>query len=194
MAKPPPRTRSPRNSAKTADPQALPELGDDPFLLDLDALSALVTETALRRAMVLYKKHYVTEVHVDGRGGDDPTLRAEVAGDQEDSSVLLALDGGGHLHATCSCGAFDDGRLCEHAAAALLAYGDVPRTAPQKSQTASQAARQLRVQAGQREVSVQHLSGAPEFGTWSAKSVLSTAIYTHPSDEDLLRSVQSLIC
>ncbi len=26
------------------------------------------------------------------------------------------------------------------------------------------------------------------------KSVLSTAIYTHPSDEDLLRSVQSLIC
>ncbi len=175
------RPRQPRPSANsTADAQARPELADDPFLVDLDALSALLTETALRQAMVLFKKHYVTEVYVDGPRGGDPVLHGEVAGEISDSHVSIGLDGLGALHATCTCGAFDNGRLCEHAAATLLAHGDAPRTSSLKSLTASQAALQLRVQAGQREVAVQHLAGAPAFGTWSAKSVLSTAAALRP--------------
>lgn len=186
MAKPKTAPRAQRRTAKTPDAQALPELGDDPFLLDLDGLSALLTETALRQAMILFKKHYVTEVFVEGARGDDPVLHGEVAGDVSDCQVAIGLSGGGRLgvvgglYASCSCGAYTDGRLCEHAGATLLAHGDEPRTSSQQSLSASQAALQLRVQAGQREVAVQHLSGAQEFGTWSAKSVLSTAAALRP--------------
>lgn len=175
------RPRQPRPAAAAApETQAQPEWADDPFLVDLDTLSALLTETALRQAMVLFKKHYVTEVYVEGPRGSDPVLHGEVAGELSDSHVSIGLDGRGALYATCTCGAFDDGRFCEHAAAALLAHGDAPRTHAPKSQSASQAALQLRVLAGQREVEVHHLAGAPAFGTWSAKSVLSTAAALRP--------------
>ncbi|MBM4343386.1 MAG: DEAD/DEAH box helicase [Deltaproteobacteria bacterium] len=149
---------------------------DDPFQLDLDALAPLCSETALREAMRLWHKHYVTHV---GLADDAGTLilHGDVSGDSFDTSytVTLSLDGSAQVVASCDCSPSWRKDLCTHAIAVLLAHGDRPTTTKHAAMSARDRAKAEREDLGRRAVRVELVSGDPDFGTWAARSVVSTA-------------------
>lgn len=154
---------------------------EDPFLLDLDAIAPLCSETALRDAMHLWNKHYVTHVGLSDDSGE-LALHGHVAGDAIDQQfdVTLSLDGDAQIQASCGCSPAWRPTLCAHAVAVLLSHGDAPSTSKGVALTAREKAKAERVDLGRRAVRVELVSGDPDFGTWAAQSVVSTSAAVRP--------------
>ncbi len=153
----------------------------DPFLLDLDAIAPLCSETALRDAMHLWNKHYVTHVGLSDESGE-LALHGHVSGDAIDKQfdVTLSLDGDAQVQASCACSPQWRATLCAHAVAVLLSHGDAPSTSKGAALTAREKAKAERVDLGRRAVRVELVSGDPDFGTWAAQSVVSTSAAVRP--------------
>ncbi|CRI67706.1 hypothetical protein THIOKS1760016 [Thiocapsa sp. KS1] len=141
----------------------------DPFTFDQDQLHALAAADLVRDGLRYYKDNRVAELELDG-----VCLRADVE-DEEDEEIVsleLSYDGDGNLVCLCNCGTPSD-RPCVHALAALFARS--ARVAAEGELLgAVESAIDERVKRGRTEVRVEHLSGDPAYGAWTARSLVSS--------------------
>ena len=146
------------------------DLHSDPFLMDLDGLRSLASEPVVQRGMTYFKEHRVTDLELR-----DDVLQANVEGSDPDRPYATSIetDEEGEVHVDCSC-PFDWEPVCKHAVAALLSYEARQPIREGQVQGAADEARAERVRTGRTQVKVEHVSGAPEFGTWVARSVTPT--------------------
>jgi uncharacterized Zn finger protein len=142
-----------------------PAPGTDPFLFDADRLRALASEPVVRRGIAYFNDHRVLSI-----GWDQGRLWAEVEGSQPEApyAVDVALDEDREPLVCCTC-PFDLEPGCKHVVAALLAYA--AQIAATEVESAAEQAVLERQQRARAEVVVQHVSGDPTFGTWSAHTV-----------------------
>ncbi|CAK0781701.1 Helicase [Gammaproteobacteria bacterium] len=142
----------------------------DPFLFDLEQLHTLAEDQMVRNGLKDFKENRVTWVDrtVDSVDGDFLTATVEDADTTEVLSFEVRSGGDGHLDARCPC--HDGGGLCRHEVAALFAYSS-RAVAPGELLDAVAGAIEERVQRARSEVRVEHLTGEPAFGAWSAWSV-----------------------
>ena len=141
----------------------------DPFTLDHDQLHALATADRVRDGLRHYRDNRVAELQLDGA-----YLRADVEDEEREEIVALELsyDGDGNLVCLCDCGTPSD-RPCVHALAALFARS-ARGAAEGELLGAVEGAIDERVKRGRTEVRVEHLSGDPGYGAWSARSLVSS--------------------
>jgi superfamily II DNA or RNA helicase len=142
----------------------------DPFLLDADGLNVLASEKIVQRGVNYFKEHRVTDISWGEEG-----IRANVEGSVPDEPyvVEIGLDAGGELVVDCTC-PFDWEPVCKHAVATLLAYAARQPVTAKQVANATEEAVEARAKRGRSEVKVKHVSGAPGFGTWTARSVTPT--------------------
>ena len=153
-----------------SDPGAMPTIprqGEDPFLLDYEALERLASEKILRRGIGYFQENRVLDLCCDGE-----SLSASVEGsDPEDPySVELSRDADGELLIACSC-PFDWEPACKHAVAVLLAWSASQPIAAAELAGAEGSAIARRQKRGKTEVTVRHVAGELWFGTWEARSL-----------------------
>lgn len=143
----------------------------DPFIFDLEQLRVLAEEQAVRNGLKDFKENRVTWLDriTDEVIGDFLTATVEDADTTEMVSFDIHLDGDRHLDAHCPC---HDGRhgLCRHEVAVIFTYS-ARAVAPGELLDATAGAIEERVQRARSEVRVEHLTGEPAFGAWSAWSV-----------------------
>jgi superfamily II DNA or RNA helicase len=141
----------------------------DPFTLDHDQLHALAAADLVRDGLRHYRDNRVAELQLDG-----VCLRADVEDEEDEEIVALELsyDGDGNLVCLCDCGTPSD-QPCVHALAALFARS-ARGAAEGELLGAVEGAIDERVKRGRTEVRVEHLSGDPAYGAWSARSLVSS--------------------
>ncbi len=156
------------------DPEMAHPSGNDeherikgPFWRDIEGFRALASDKIVKRGVGYFKEHRVMEIE-----WDDRRLQATVEGSDPDNpyGVEIGLDEDGDLVPSCSC-PFDWEPVCKHVIATLLAYNARQPITEDDVSSASDEALEARLRKAQAEVVVEHLSGEPEFGTWSARSV-----------------------
>ncbi len=142
----------------------------DPYLFDADGLHDLASEKIVKRGVTYFKEHRVTDIEWDDGG-----IRSNVDGSDPDHpyAVLISAAEDGELCVDCSC-PFDWEPVCKHGIATLLAYAARQPVSEQQVASAAGEAVEARVRRGKTEVTVKHVSGAPAFGTWTARSVTPT--------------------
>jgi len=149
---------------------ASPAPEQDPFLFDNDQLQALAEPGVVRAGLQHFRDNRVMALDWEGE-----RLWATVEDEESEEPVglELAYDADGNLQATCQCQA-EPGGPCVHALAALFAYGARSGTAGALAGAVDSAIDE-RAKRGRAEVKVEHLSGEPGFGTWSAESITPSA-------------------
>ena len=149
-----------------------PSPDQTPFTLDHDQLHALAPADIVRAGLRHCKDNRVTELNLDAGH-----LWASVEDEETEEVVALeiAYNADGRLVSTCGCGAepgCEPGAPCVHAVAALFACS-ARAVDGGELRGAVAGAIDERVKRGRAEVQVKHLSGAPSFGAWSARSIVS---------------------
>ena len=138
-----------------------------PFWRDIEGLRALASDKIVKRGVGYFKEHRVMDIEWDAH-----RLQATVEGSDPDNpyGVEIDIDEEGELLSNCSC-PFDWEPVCKHVIATLLAYNARQPITEDDVSSASDEALEARLRKAQTEVVVEHLSGEPEFGTWSARSM-----------------------
>ena len=155
----------------------------DEWSLDLEDLRGLVSDDVIRRGIEYFQQNRVMEMRsVDG------TLQAMVEGSDPASPYDVQLEGGADLSLACSC-PYDAEPVCKHIVAVLVAWS--ARKGASDAQIASAADAQVaeRRVRGRTAVHVVHVSGAPWFGVWEARSVTPSP-YAPPAWRVQIRSVE----
>jgi len=143
--------------------------GHDPYLYDAEGLHDLASPKIVQRGLNYFKEHRVTNITWDADG-----IRANVDGTAPEPYVVqVEADEDEGIIVDCSC-PFDWEPVCKHGIAALLAYAARQPVSEQQVASAAEEAVEARVRRGKTEVVVKHVSGAPAFGAWSARSVTPT--------------------
>lgn len=142
----------------------------DPFFVDADGLHELASEKIVLRGVTYFKEHRVT-----GLDWEDSHITATVEGSDSNNPYVVEIskDDRGELVIDCSC-PFDWEPVCKHAVATLMSYAAHQPVTEQQVSTAAEEAVEARVRRGKTEVVVKHVTGAPAFGTWTARSVSPT--------------------
>ena len=141
----------------------------DPYLFDAEGLHDLASDKIVQRGVTYFKEHRVTEISWDEEG-----IRANVDGsDSEPYVVEISADEEDELLVFCSC-PFDWEPVCKHVIATLLAYTARQPVSEKQVASAVEEAVEARVRRGKTEVVVKHVTGAPAFGSWTARSVTPT--------------------
>lgn len=159
------------NMTATAD-KHMPQASihkDIRFLIDDEQLRKATSKQAFEDGLACFNQDRVIE-HYSEQG----LLYGTVESEQHDGSYSLSILAGpkGQLSSDCECTNKSD-MLCKHAVAALLAYNAPPEEEGLHG-TAKDTAVKDRIKRGQTEVTVNHIEGQPDFGTWQAQSFVST--------------------
>ncbi len=150
----------------------------DPFLLDSEALRALASEAVVQRGLAYYAEHRVTDL-----GWDAERVWAHVEGSQLGLPYLVEIGRGeGELTITCGCAEWeaDLEPSCKHGIAVLAAYAARHAAGDGHAASAAEQAIAERVQRARTEVIVEHVAGAVDFGTWSARSLAPSGASLRP--------------
>ncbi len=162
---------------------------EDPFLYDTDQLNAIADEETIRHGLDWFKKN---RVHRLTKEGMSLLGIVEDANSEEDVSCRLSYSPDGELMVGCYC---DESlsKICTHAIAMLYTYA--AQSDSDEFMGAVESAIELRAKRGRNEVSAEHLSGEPWFGTWKASSITSSLAFPR-SYRVTIRSLQkrSNIC
>jgi len=142
---------------------------DEFFLFDAEKLNTIASESIVSRGLKYFKENRVFDVEWDAT-----RIWGNVEGSEPDNcySVELSKNSDGELKTTCNC-PFIREPICKHIVAVLYSYA--AQVADQKNLLgcAAKNAIQEREKKGRTEVTVEHISGEPFFGTWLASSIVS---------------------
>jgi len=141
---------------------------NNPFLFDADRLRDIASDTIIRRGVVYFRENRVTDM-----GWDSTSVWGLVQGSDLGSSYTVELthDLDGELCISCSC-PFDWEPMCKHAVAVLLKYASqISDDQHGELRSAADSAVEERAERARTEVRVDHISGEPTFGSWTAASV-----------------------
>ena len=143
---------------------------DDFFLFDAEKLNAIASESIVSRGLKYFNENRVFDVEWDAT-----RVWADVEGSDPDNcySVELSKDSDGELKAACNC-PFIREPVCKHIVAVLYSYAAQVTDRKNLLGCATENAIQEREKKGRTEVTVEHISGEPFFGTWVASSIVST--------------------
>ena len=149
--------------------------GTDPFVFDQEALHKIASDAVVKRGLAYFKENRVIELE---RTGAELLARVEGSDPSGPYPVALRLEGDRDLAVDCGC-LSEDEPVCKHAVAALVAWGARQPIAELTVRSAADREIEDRTKRGRVEVRVQHQSGDPWFGTWTARSLDSTTGKTH---------------
>ncbi|GMV39168.1 MAG: hypothetical protein AMXMBFR64_08840 [Myxococcales bacterium] len=154
----------------------------DTWTVDLDDLRGLVSDDVIRRGIAYFQENRVIGLRVIDGG-----VVAQVEGSVPESPYEVLLEGGADPTMGCTC-PYDAEPVCKHIVAVLLAWS--ARQGANNAQVASAADAQVeeRRQRGRTGVLVEHVSGAPAFGVWEARSV-ERSPYAPPAWRVQIRSL-----
>lgn len=139
---------------------------DDPFLFDLEALESASAPGVVGEGLRCFKEHRVIAFD---QAGD--CLWGEVEDESLDPTVHVAIElvAADALRLSCDCD-ISLNSVCCHQIAVLYAYADQKHASGQLLSATENAVKE-RMKRGRSEVAVEHLSGMPWFGLWTAASV-----------------------